>query len=288
MITYREPLFRPPAEANSLIFQVSFSCPHNSCSFCQLYKGVKYQVKNNDDLFREIEWASKQYPNTKRIFLADGDVMFLEFKTLKNILIKLNNSFANLARVNLYANGSSILSKSKQELCELRKLKLNTFYMGLESGSDKLLHLVHKNEDSESMINAVKRAQESDLKCSVMILLGLGGKKYSNSHILKSSEVINKMQPRLLSALRFIEVDKKIIYPEYESITEYEAVNELYDLVKNLNLNRTVFTANHSSNPYPLKGRFPSDKAKLLREIERVLVHYNLDRNGVGEIPLWL
>ena len=29
-----EPLFRPPAEAESLIFQVSRGCPHNACRFC--------------------------------------------------------------------------------------------------------------------------------------------------------------------------------------------------------------------------------------------------------------
>jgi hypothetical protein len=27
-MTYQEPLFRPPAEANSLIFQIAYGCPH--------------------------------------------------------------------------------------------------------------------------------------------------------------------------------------------------------------------------------------------------------------------
>lgn len=28
---YTDRLFRPPAEAGSLIFQVAFGCPHNCC-----------------------------------------------------------------------------------------------------------------------------------------------------------------------------------------------------------------------------------------------------------------
>ena len=45
-MNYREPLFRPPAEAESLIFQVAYGCPHNTCRFCGMYKTVKYQLRN--------------------------------------------------------------------------------------------------------------------------------------------------------------------------------------------------------------------------------------------------
>ncbi len=65
--------------------------------------------------------------------------MFLGFSNLKNILLKLNNCFPNLSRVNTYANGSSIVSLSSEQLSELRRLKLNTVYVGLETGDQKLL-----------------------------------------------------------------------------------------------------------------------------------------------------
>ena len=285
---YTEPLFRPPAEAYSLIFQIAYGCPHNSCRFCGMYKGVRYSQRKSDDVRAEIAKAAQLYPETKRIFLADGDVMLLPFDELKLILTELNRKFANLARVNIYANGSSILAKSAEELCELRTLKLNTLYMGLESGDEEVLKLVTKGETAENMVNAVQLAQKCGLKCSVMALLGVAGRKLSAKHAEKTAQTLSIMQPRLLSILRFIEVPGLKMFDGYETVSEYEAVKELHEIVSRLELNRTVFTANHASNPIPLKGRFPQDKERLLSEIKMIMNSNQLDRKGQGPLPAYL
>ena len=222
MPKYKEPLFRPPAEANSLIFQVAHGCPHNTCRFCGMYKGVQYSQRDIEESLQEFIETASLYPATRRIFLADGDVMMLPFATLKTYLSALNSLFPRLARVNVYANGSSILDKSLEELDKLRKLKLNTLYLGLESGSQKVLDLVAKGENVEQMIEAVNRAQEHGLRCSVMILLGLGGKKYSKEHAELTTAALNKMQPRLLSALRFVQVPGTKMFDGFETVSEHE------------------------------------------------------------------
>jgi len=285
---YNEPLFRPPAEANSLIFQVAYGCPYNKCRFCMMYKGVRYSQRSMDEILAEIADAAKRYPDARRIFLADGDVMALNFEDLRIILIHLNDCFPQLARVNIYANASSILAKSSEELCELRKLKLNTLYLGLESGDDEVLSLICKNDNSENMVNAVKKGQESGLKCSLMALLGVAGRKLSAKHAKKTAEVLNLMQPRLLSILRFIEVPGCKMFDDYETLSEHEAVEELYSIVNHLELERTVFTANHASNPVPLKGRLPHDKLLLLNHIKMMLENARLDRSGPGRVPIYL
>jgi radical SAM superfamily enzyme YgiQ (UPF0313 family) len=288
MIKYREPLWRPPAEINSLIFQVAYGCPNNTCRFCAMFKGVRYEQRPLDDVLDEIEYASKQYPEEKRIFLADGDAMYIPFDDLKAILEKLNECFPRLARVNVYANGSSILTKTKAELKELRSLKLNTLYMGLESGDEELLKLVTKNETAKEMVDAVSKAQDIGFRCSVMVLLGLGGKGLRQQHIKHTAMALNLMQPRLLSFLRFTEVDGIKMFKGYDTVSEYEAVDELYRIIEGLDLNRTVFRSNHSSNPVPLEGRFPQDKERLLTEVKGMLASGQLDTNGVGHIPFWL
>lgn len=76
---YVEPLFRPPAEAGSLIFQVAFGCPHNRCRFCGMYKGVRHRLRPEPELLQEIAEAGRRCPGAVRFFLADGDVMALPF-----------------------------------------------------------------------------------------------------------------------------------------------------------------------------------------------------------------
>ena len=283
---YTERLFRPPAEAYSLIFQVAYGCPHNTCRFCGMYKGVQYRVRPMDEVLAEFVGAARQYPQTRRIFLADGDVMVLSFEKLRIMLEELNRLFPRLARVNVYANGSSIAAKSDDELRALRRLKLNTLYVGLESGEEKLLRKVDKGETADGMCEAVRRAQAVGFKCSVMVLLGIGGREGSVRHADATSALLNRMQPRLLSALRFVEVPGSDMYSGYQTVTEYEAVTELIRILQRLELEKTVFRANHSSNPVPLEGRFPKDSDSLVAQLESLLPH--LDRNGPGRLPFSL
>ena len=41
-------MFRPPAEAGSVLIRVADGCPHNSCAFCAMYRGVPYQAHDRD------------------------------------------------------------------------------------------------------------------------------------------------------------------------------------------------------------------------------------------------
>lgn len=286
MLNYVEPLFRPPAEADSMIFQVARGCPHNTCRFCAMYKGVRYRPRAMAEVLEEFARVGARMPEVRRIFLADGDVLALPYARLHEMLEALNRHFPQLARVNLYANGSSILAKSDEELAELRRLKLNTLYMGMESGDDDLLRALDKRETAAGMTTAVQRAQAVGLRCSVMVLLGLGGSAGSARHAELTAAVLNRMQPRLLSALRFVDVPGTTMFAGYKPMSEYDVIVELIQMIRGLELEKTVFRANHTSNPVPLEGRFPKDREALVAGLEALLPH--LDRTGPGRLPMFL
>ena len=78
------------------------------------------------------------------------------------------------------------------------------------------------------------------------------------------------------------------MFDSYETASEYEAVSELRDIIAGLELKRTVFRANHRSNPIPLEGRFPNNKEDLLNLLDSQLASGDLDKNGPGMTPLFL
>lgn len=286
-------LFRPPGEADSLILRVADGCPWNGCTFCGMYKGVTYRFKGLEMAEREILRAGRAWPDARRIFLADGDVMHLDFHSLEKLLILLNEKFPRLARIGLYANGASILAKSDAELRRLKGLKLHTLYMGLESGDNPTLKEINKRETAEEMIEAGRRAQAAGLRMSVMILIGLAGKAHSRQHAQATAQALNAMQPRLLSALRLIPVSGTSLLERvgdsgprsFQMLTEQEAVAETRELIQGLELESTVFRADHSSNIVPLDARFPKDKEHLLAQLDALLASGRLDATSPGPLP---
>ncbi len=279
-------LFRPPGEADSLIIRVADGCPWNGCTFCGMYKGVKYTFQGLEKAEREFSKHWKSWPDARRIFLADGDVMHLDFQTLETMLVSLNDKFSRLARIGVYANGASILAKTDDELRRLKELKLNTLYMGLESGDEQTLTEVNKQETAEAMIEASQRAQAAGLRMSVMVLIGLAGKLRSLEHARKTASVLNQMQPRLLSALRLVTTPNTPLYKNgFEMVTEFEAVTETREMIAHLELEATVFRADHSSNIVPLEARLPKDKGRLLNQLDALLASGQLDRQSPGRLP---
>jgi len=258
-----------------------------------MYKGVKHRIYSFERINEIITDEAKYNSGVRRIFLADGDVMSLPFDKLSRILRLLNSTFRNLSRINVYANGSSILNKNREQLVSLKKLKLNTLYMGLESGDNETLAQTKKRETSEEMISACQRAQTAGLKMSVMFLIGLGGQTNSDAHAEKTSEAINQMQPRLLSALRVIPIPGTELFEserkgEFKQLTEFASITELSKIIKGLELKSCIFRANHSSNILPLEGRFPKDKERILNELDLLLKSGRLSKTTSAAAPFWL
>jgi len=293
MALLNNPMFRPPAEADSLILQVDQGCPHNHCTFCGMYRGVPYRQIPMEAVRRLVDEEARHDPGEQRVFLADGDVMRRPFDQLNSILHTLNEFFPRLARVSLYANGSSIAAKSIAQLRALRALKMHTLYMGLESADDTVLRRCRKAETGEQMVRAGTDAQEAGLRISVMVLLGLGGADGSAGHVAHTAEALNRMQPRLLSALRVIPAPGTELYADvaagaFRQLTEWQAVQELREMIARLDLRSTVFRANHTSNVVPLEGRLPRDRPRLLAHLDGLLNSGVLDRESPGPTPLWL
>ena len=268
-----EPAIRPPSEANSFLLQVTLGCSADTCSFCGAYKLKPFCVKEKQEIANDINWHAKRYPHTRRVFLMDGDALVLSNNKILPILEELNMAFPRLTRISSYANGGNITRKTDNDLQELYNHKLRLIYMGLESGSQKVLDMHKKSSTAGEMIQAVQRVSDAGIKSSVIALLGLGGKKHSKEHVSATIEVLNSMQPRYLSFLSLMIIpgtpmEEDIRRGVFEELSPKELLKESYDIIKGLELNKTIFRSNHASNHLPLEGIFPKDKDVLLESIK--------------------
>ena len=274
MLNYDAPLYRPPSEANSLIFQVTLGCSFNQCSFCDMYRSKEYSERTWDEVKGEIDMMAKIMPDTQRVFLADGDAINLSTEYMVKILKYIREKFSSIERISCYAMPMNLLKKTPEDLQKLHDAGLNMLYLGIESGSDIVLRKVTKGATSKTIIKACNKAKDVGFKLSCMVILGLGGKKYSKENAIETGKVISASKPDFVGALTlYLENGIKDEFitkwgGEFVKIDDNESLEELELLVSNINAeNQIVFRANHGSNAYNIAGTFPQDKDEMLEKI---------------------
>lgn len=264
-----QPVIRPPAEWDSFLLQVTCGCSANNCSFCGAYLNKEFRLKEITEIYADIDEHARYAPNTRRVFLMDGDALVMSNKQLIPVLKYLQEKFPKLRRVSSYANGYNIVNRTEEELKELYENKLTLIYLGLESGSQRVLDKCNKRSTAREMIQAEQMATNIGIKSSVIVLLGLGSKELSQEHIAKTIEALNQMQPRYLSFLSLMlvpgtKLHQEMINGKFTELSPNELISEAHQIIEGLSLNKTIFRSNHASNHIPLEGTLPKDKQKLL------------------------
>ena len=276
-MNYVGKMWRPPSEAKSLILQTTVGCSHNNCTFCIMYKEKDFYIKSMEEIKQEIEEASQAYPGMRRVFLADGDALKIPTEDLLTIMGWLDEAFPRLTRVTTYASPQSIQEKTVEELRELNQAGLKMAYLGLESGSAKFLKEFDKWVTLEMMVDAGQKLKKAGIKASVTMILGLGGEKLSDEHARETAKVVNRMEPRFLSALTLMVDERAPLYQridqgEFRLLNPYQAIQELYTLIKHIDVEEPcIFRSNHASNYIAANGTLPKDKEDMLSDLKDVL-----------------
>ncbi|MCG3134350.1 MAG: hypothetical protein HMLKMBBP_01656 [Planctomycetes bacterium] len=143
-----------------------------------------------------------------------------------------------------------------------------------------------KGVDAETMIRVARKPAEAGVKLSVMILLGAGGPALSLEHSRASAQVVNAIQPRFVSTLVVTPVEGTPLFEEamrgeFEEMEPAAITRELRAFVHGLELDGTVFRANHASNWLPIGGTLPKDKDAILATIDAALA----DPEGAPFVP---
>ena len=271
MIRYEELVFRPPSEAKSFIFQITLGCSYNRCTFCGMYKMKRFRIRPLEEVIEEIRWASKEYPFVRRVFLADGDPLCVPADYMVRVLEELYRGFPKLERVGTYATPQNLLEKGPEELKDIREAGLKILYVGVESGSDRVLEFVKKGVNQGQIVEALVKAKEAGFTVSTTFILGLGGRDWWEEHALESAKVVNEAVPHYTAALTLMLIPKTVLHWQaqrgiFKVPTQRQIMKEMLLFVENIEV-ETVFRSNHVSNLIPIKANLPEDKLRLSNEL---------------------
>ncbi len=279
---YEGTLYRPPSEARSYILQATIGCSHNLCTYCDMYRGKVFRARGLEELLEDLAVAGRLYPDTLRVFVADGDALVLPTDQWLEILRAARSAFPALRRVSSYATAQNLLEKTPEELGRLRQAGLSLLYVGPESGDAETLRRIVKGATPEDHAEAAGRAHRAGMKLSVIFLLGAGGVERSEEHAQGSAHLATAMDPEYLSALTLTVLAGTPLHRMKEkgrfalpSVTGL--LRELRTIVDESRPTGAIFRTNHASNYLPLEGRLPRDRERILAVIDQALA---------GRIPL--
>lgn len=283
---YVEPVFRPPSEARSLIFQITIGCSQNRCRFCGMYKMKHFRIRSIAEIAAEIAVVPAEHrAYYQRIFLADGDALVYPQAGLLQILDLLAENFPNLTRVGAYASPNSLTTKSVTELAELKAKKLRILYFGLESGDADTLILINKGFTPQRMLELCRNAQQAGLKLSITGILGLAGRARSAEHAAATADWINQLSPEYFSLLTMFKRHNDEYFEQIEPLTNGEILEETLAIVQQLHPQKCILRSNHVSNILNLAGSYPKDREKIIAHAQRALQQARNQPHWCRQIP---
>jgi radical SAM superfamily enzyme YgiQ (UPF0313 family) len=281
-------VIRPPVEAYSVLIPVTGGCSWNKCRFCSTYNGVygviqEYAVRDIKDVKKDIDYFAERNYHGYPVFLAGGNPTSTSTEYLVEIIKYVKEKLHNIPRLSCYAKALDILRKSDEELKQLADAGLDIVYMGLESGSSKILRIMKKGTNAESIIEAGKRVMRAGIDLSLYIILGLGGKKYSKEHVEGTARVLTEINPtifrfRTLNILPNTPLWNDWKSGKFELLSPVENLREEKQIIEKLgdNVDSQVYN-DHVSNYCDIEtDNIKQDRDAFLLTLEEIINDPNI------------
>lgn len=207
---YRPVSIMPPDQYLALALQITEGCHWNRCTFCDFYRDRRFRIKTNAEVQTHIRDVKAFFGDSitlrRRLFLADANALILPQEKLLPIFDLLHEEFSigpNGSRIESgghrfdgiysFIDAFSGRQKSVDDFVALRQRHLRRVYLGVESGDDELLRWVQKPGTAAGALQTVRTLKAAGVAVGVIILVGLGGRRFFTSHVEKSVELLNAM-----------------------------------------------------------------------------------------------
>jgi len=210
---YKPVTILPPDQYYSLVLQVTEGCSYNKCTFCNFYRDRHFRIKSVAELQKHITQVKSFFGRglhlRQSLFLADANALIMPQQRLLEMLRLINAEFgihpssrAGKQKQNkdhFYKGIFSFIDlftgeyKSAAAFREMAELGVTRAYIGMESGSQPLLEFLKKPGSKQELVEAVNKVKSGGMDVGVIVLMGAGGREYSDQHISDTTEALNQM-----------------------------------------------------------------------------------------------
>jgi len=203
---YRPVSILPPDQYLALVLQVTEGCHWNKCAFCDFYRDRRFRIKTEEEVRRHIaavrEFLGDSITLRRSLFLADANALILPQERLVRLLEIIHEAFSfegdrrtdgALDGIYSFLDAYSGMRKTVEDFAALASWHVKRLYLGVESGHDPLLRFVNKPGTAHEALEVVSRVKAAGLSVGVIILIGLGGDAFFQSHVRDTIALLNAM-----------------------------------------------------------------------------------------------
>ena len=282
----------PMAEAYTVQIPVTVSCSYGKCLYCDLNQGMKFRELELSEIEENIKKLRYIYDKPmKKFLLAGGNPFVLKPEKLLKISDLIRAEFPECEYISAFSRADDITKKNLTELKNLHAAGFDRLCIGIESGSDEVLKFQNKGVTRSENLKAMNMLDEAGIKYSTYIMLGLGGRDMSENHIDETASLLNSANPFELTIVTLVlfkgaKLIEKVRNHEFNRLPPFEALKEGKKLLERLEIS-TIWDATHKTNIFPVKGKIPEHKEKLLKRIEDVIKEIEAGDLKQYELKRW-
>lgn len=269
-------IYRPPAEADSILIQGTIGCSHNKCTFCGAYLRKKFSVKDQAVLERDLLFAERYCKRQDRVFVLDGNAFTMPAERWAWLLENIRSRLPWVKGTAAFATGMDIAAKNDQDLARLRSLGLDLLYVGVESGHEEVLRTVQKGIKPEDLRLQCLRAQKAGFGLRVSVVLGIAGESLYMESARRTGALLTSINPQEVGITMLVPQPGTIFRKDIKegmspALSKERLLRELRELFAHTELDGGLFNASHSSSYISFLARLPEEKSKGLALIDKAL-----------------
>lgn len=271
---YNGPVIRPHTDTDRIIIEVTIGCTHNSCTFCNFYKGVPFRVAPLSQVEMDLSEASVRWPHAKSLWLAGGNPFCLSTEKLIQLGDLVRNYFPDV-HVSTYARVDDLFRKSVEDIHKIKDHGIDDVMIGIESGDDDVLSFVNKGYTAADIVRECQKLDQTSMTYRFIYLGGLAGKDKLIESARRSADVINQTHPIAMNMTNVSVLPDTKLYEqmrrgEFTEATELERIMEARALVENLN-NEIYLDNTTAANNFYFTAKLPEEKAALLKKLDNLI-----------------